>query len=288
MGAAAAAEQVWLRAASLRPGCALVAISSADGGVGRSTLTAALGALLALACPEPVIAVDMSNRAWGGLAARVGRGNAGSVWDTVRDVDTLTSRAQVQRWAQHGPTGLQALIGEVEMAGKRRPPTHSESMTVVKALHPLYPLAVLDLAVAEIRGVWITLAGAAAPVLVSRATTDSLQHTMRLLAQMRAVGLTELADNALLVVMATSQSTRREVTAVARQAAAVAGGLLTVPYDPDLAQPTPIDPRRLRRATRRALVAVAAAVLARCPAEPAPAPPHEPSTRGAPDPKERA
>jgi MinD-like ATPase involved in chromosome partitioning or flagellar assembly len=280
---------VWLRAASLRPGCALVAISSADGGVGRSTLTAALGSLLALACPEPVIAVDMSSRAWGGLAARVGRSNAGTVWDTVRDVDTLTSRAQAQRWAQNGPTGLQALVGEVEMAGKRRPPTHSESMTVVKALHPLYPLAVLDLAVAEIRGVWITLAGAAAPVLVSRATTDSLQHTMRLLAQMRAAGLAQLADNALVVVMASSPSTPREVKAVAQQAAAVAGGLLTVPFDPDLARAVPIDPRRLRRATHRALVDVAAAVLARCPAEPDPAPPsHELSSRGAPDLKERA
>jgi len=48
-------ERAWIQAAALRPG-ALVEVSSADGGVGRSTLVAALGGLLALAVSGLVLA----------------------------------------------------------------------------------------------------------------------------------------------------------------------------------------------------------------------------------------
>jgi hypothetical protein len=54
----------------------------------------------------------------------------------------------------------------------------------------------------------------------------------------------------------------REVRAVAGQAGRLVRALVTVPYDFGLAAPAPLDVRRLRRATRRALVDVADAVLA--------------------------
>ena len=92
---AALAEQVWRDAAALAPG-SLLAVSSADGGVGRSTLVAALGSLLTLAVPGPVIAVDANPRPWGGLGERVGAGS-GSVWDSFRELPRLRSRAEVER-----------------------------------------------------------------------------------------------------------------------------------------------------------------------------------------------
>lgn len=267
-GGGAQVERVWLRAASLRPGCPLVCVSSADGGVGRSTLVAALGAVLALAFRSPVVAVDMTGRAWGGLVHRVRRRHPGSVWDAFCDLARLTGRRDVERWVQRGPTGLHALVGEAEMTTRRRPPVHSESEMVVQALRAWYPIALLDLPPAELRGIWVTLTRATAPVLVARATTESLQHTMRLLAQLRAVGLRQVADVCVLVVMCTSPAVPREVRGRQRQAAGAVGELVVVPYDDGLARPEPLDPRSLRRATRRALIDVAAAVLARCPADP--------------------
>jgi MinD-like ATPase involved in chromosome partitioning or flagellar assembly len=261
-------EQLWLRAASLRPGCPLVGVSSADGGVGRSTVAAALGALLALACPQPVIAVDMTGRAWGGLGHRVRRSHPGSVWDAVRDVHTFTDRREVQRWVQYGPTGLQALVGEVQMTTARRPPRNEDLIEVVGALRQLYPLAVLDLPPAEVRGTWLALSWAAAPVLVARASTESLRHTMRLVSLLRAAGLGEVADRAVLAVMSQTPSVPREVRAGLRQARGEVGHLVSVPYDPDLARALPVDPRRLHKRTRRALVELAAAVVAGCPADP--------------------
>ena len=261
-GPADVAERVWLRAAALRP-AAVIAVSSADGGVGRSTLTAALGGLLALAVPEPVVAVDMHPVPWGGLGERVGRSSAGTMWDAVRDLHTLTSRREVERWTQRSPSGLLALVGETEVQG-RRPPRHDEAAAVVEAVRRLYPLTVCDAMPALITGVWRTLAAAHAPVLVARATTDSLHHTMRLLTHLRAAGYGAVVDNGVLAVVATSPSIDREVRAVVQQAAAVIPAIVSVPFDAQLARPEPVDVRRLRRATRRALVQLADAVTERC------------------------
>jgi MinD-like ATPase involved in chromosome partitioning or flagellar assembly len=270
-GPAEVAERAWRNAAALLPGAA-VAISSADGGVGRSTLAASLGGLLALAVPEPVLAVDMVSAPWNGLGARVGRQNWATVWDTVRDFGSLTSRTDVERWAQHGPSGLLALVGEIE-GKERRPPHPDEATALADRLRQLFALTIWDLAPATTGPVWRSLAAATVPVLVSRATTDGLRHSLRLLTHLTATGHARVARDSVLVIMATSPSVPRQVRAVARQADDIAGAVLSVPYDPRLAQPEPIDPRLLHRRTRTALVHVADAVLQRCAADrPASAP----------------
>lgn len=261
-GPADVAERVWLRAAGLQP-AAVIAVSSADGGVGRSTLVAALGGLLALAVPGPVIAVDMNPVPWGGLDERIGRSNAGTMWDAVRDLHTLTSRRETERWTQRGPSQLLALVGETEGRG-RRPPRHDEAAAVVEAVRRLYPLTVCDVMPALITGVWRTLATAHAPVLVARATTDSLRHTMRLFAHLRAAGYGAVADRGVLAVVATSPATDRDVRAVVQQAATTVAAVVPIPFDPQLARPEPVDARRLRKPTRHALVQLADAVLQRC------------------------
>jgi MinD-like ATPase involved in chromosome partitioning or flagellar assembly len=261
-GPADVTERAWRHAAALGSGAA-IAISSADGGVGRSTLAAALGGLLALAVPEPVLAVDMVPTPWNGLGARVGRQNWATVWDTVRDFGSLTSRADVERWVQRGPSGLLALVGEIE-GKERRPPHPDEASALADRLRQLFALTIWDLAPAATGPVWRSLAAATVPVLVSRATTDGLRHSLRLLTHLTATGNARVARDSVLVIMATSPSVPRQVRAVARQADDVAGAVLCVPYDPRLAQPEPIDPRLLRRRTRTALVHVADAVLQRC------------------------
>ena len=261
-GPADIAERAWLRAAALYP-AAMIAVSSADGGVGRSTLVAALGDLLALAVPGPVVAVDMHPVPWGGLGERIGRSNAGTTWDAVRDLHTLTSRHEVERWTQRSPSGLLALVGETEGRG-RRPPRHDEASAVVEAVRRLYPLTICDVMPAWITGGWRTLAAAYAPVLVARATTDSLHHTMRLLTHLRAAGNGAVVDRAVLAVVAASPATDRTVRAVLQQAATVVPDVVSIPYDPQLARPEPVDARRLKRQTRTALVQLADAAIGRC------------------------
>nr|WTA68907.1 hypothetical protein OHB51_07040 [Micromonospora sp. NBC_00855] len=85
---------------------------------------------------------------------------------------------------------------------------------MVGHLREVYALAPLDLPAAGNTPTWRALGWATMPVLVARASVDSLQHTMRLLAHLRAVGLTEVADGAVVVLMATSHTTTREVRAI--------------------------------------------------------------------------
>jgi MinD-like ATPase involved in chromosome partitioning or flagellar assembly len=270
LGCGRTEERVRQRAAMVAVGAGTVAMSSADGGVGRSTLVAALGGLLALNCAGPVVAVDRTAKAWGGLVHRVGYQRPGSVWDAATHLPGLTGAQLLARWAQRGPTGLLALVGEVEMRMGRRPPVTAETEPVIAALRACCPLVLQDLPAADVRGTWRALAAARAPVLVARAATDSLQHTRRLLCQLREVGLATVADSAVLVVMATCPTPARQIRPALRQAAADVAALVVVPYDPGLARPTPLDPRSLHRTTQRALLEVADALLARCAGDPNP------------------
>ena len=265
-----ALREAWLRAASLRPGCPLIVVSSADGGVGRSTVTAALSSVLGLACRRPPLAVDVTGRTWGGLGHRVLRRGGASIWDAhtaLADVPH-TDLCTVDSLTQAGVTGWHALLGETQRTTHRRPLVLDEAMRVVTAVQPHYPLAVLDAPVAELRGVWQLLAEADCPVLVGRASVDGLQHLMRLLAQLRAVDLGGVVDRAVVVVNATVPSPPREVRAGVHQLAGLVGDVIRLPWDAHLARPEPTDPARTRKPTRLALVELAAAVLRRCPADP--------------------
>lgn len=256
------AEQAWRDAAALPPG-SLLAVSSADGGVGRSTLVAALGSLLALAVPGPVVAVDANPRPWGGLGERVGPGSP-TIWDAVRELPRLNDRTEVERWTRCGPSGLLALAGEVDVTRHRHPPTHQEALAVAETLRTLYPLVLLDLMMAEARSVWRAQADASAALLVARATSESIQHTLRLLTYQQSDRTPQAPAAPLLVVMSTSPRTSGDVRAVLRQAGSVAAAVHAIPYDPMLADATPIDVRRLAKATRRALLELAADILHRC------------------------
>ncbi|MFI6129432.1 hypothetical protein [Micromonospora sp. NPDC051141] len=138
---------------------------------------------------------------------------------------------------------------------------------VIGHLRSVYAMALLDLPAADNTPTWRALGWATVPVLVSRATVDALQHTMRLLAHLKAAGLEQVAQSAVVVVMTTTHSTAREVRAVEQLARQAGTHLVRVPFDPVLARPDPLDPRSLSKATRTALTEVAAAVVDRCPAD---------------------
>ncbi|MFG2042244.1 MinD/ParA family protein [Dactylosporangium sp. NPDC048998] len=265
-----ALRRAWLRAASLRPGCPPIVVSSADGGVGRSTIVAALGAVLAAATPDPPAAVDATARGWGGLEHRVLRRNDATIWDLFAALLHTggLDRAALDAAMQHGTSGLHTAVGEVQRTATRRPTLLSESLRVVEALRGVYPLVLIDAPVADVAGVWGLLHPPACPVLVARAGVDSVQHTMRLLAQLRGVGMQDAAARAVVVVAATVPRPAREVRAAVRQLAGAVSAVVSVPFDEHLARPEPVDLGRMRKPTRHALVELADAVLAACPADP--------------------
>jgi MinD-like ATPase involved in chromosome partitioning or flagellar assembly len=224
--------------------------------------------VLALAMTRPPLALDAGCRSWGGLAHRVRRRHAASVWDAHVHLDRMGDRAWVDRIVEHGPTGLHALVCEEHADSGRRPVTFQELVPVIGQLRAMYPLMLLDLRTADTSWTWQALSWGEAPLLVARASPDSVLHTMRLQSQLRAIGFTDVTERMVLVVVATKRHVEAEVRAAERQAATVFSAVIRVPYDPGLARAAPIDPRRLRRRTKTALLKVAEAIVGRCPADP--------------------
>ncbi|MFD0576095.1 hypothetical protein [Dactylosporangium darangshiense] len=266
-------DRLWQAAAQLPPGGTLLGVSSADGGVGRSTLVAALGGVLASATAGLVLAVDATCRSWGGLTERVHDGDR-TVWDAVVALAAANGQPHPASHAdadtvlgctRSSPTGLRALVAEPSRTAARRPPVLRETTTAVERLRPLFAATLLDLPVADVRPAWEYLAGVNVPILVARAGVDSIRHTQHLLTQLRAAGLDRIADRTVVAVVATAPSPPSDARALCRQTAGRVGALVQVPYDPHLARAEPIDLRRTRRATRRALLELAAACLARRP-----------------------
>jgi MinD-like ATPase involved in chromosome partitioning or flagellar assembly len=269
------AERMWLRAATLPIGTCLIGVTSADGGVGRSTLVAALGGVLALAAPGPVLALDTTGRSWSGLTERTGPGD-GSVWDAAHALQTgarFDGFAAAVPWMRRGPTGLHTLTAEPQRNSSRRPTVFAESARVIDALGPHTSAVVAELPVADVRGVWQYLTCVTTPLLVARATVDGVRHALHLLTQLRAGGLDAVADRTVLAVVANVPKPSRDVRAVCHQAADQVRALVPVPWDAHLARPEPVDVRRTRRITRRALVELAAACL---PPDPAARLDHQP------------
>ncbi|MDG4790146.1 hypothetical protein O7626_30215 [Micromonospora sp. WMMD1102] len=139
-----------------------------------------------------------------------------------------------------------------------------ETYALVERIRQVYSIALLDLPQVEVRGTWSALAGCAVPVLVCRATRESVQHTLRLLAQLRHVA-DGLADQAILTLVVGRPHNPREVRLAQQQAAEAAHAVVTVPWDPVLARPEPIDVRQLGAAARRAVVRLAVEIVTRCP-----------------------
>ncbi|GIG57108.1 hypothetical protein Lfu02_14800 [Longispora fulva] len=259
----AGVHTVFGRAAGLMPNGALICVSGTDGGTGRSTLTAALGGLLATAAPRPVLAVDATMRPWGGLAHRVTLHSQATTTDAAEQADQLTTPEDFIPLVQRASGGLDVLLGERELAAT--PSFHALAPVIARARR-WYSATLLDLPTADVEWARAALWSATAPVLVARATADSLRHVQHLLVRLADAGFGEVTATALVVVMTTSPRVDREALAITRAMRAGGTEVLRIPYDPHLAHPEPIDLSALRRRTTGALVQVAAAVLARCPA----------------------
>ncbi|MEV6527671.1 hypothetical protein AB0M43_37690 [Longispora sp. NPDC051575] len=258
--------EVWQRAAALRPQTgALVAIGSADGGVGRSTLTAALGGLLAAASVGKVLAVDATGQAWGGLEHRAAAGEH-SVRDAIDHSPDWAPGADLEPLARPAPDGLWVLAAECGLGGNK-PAGLYELGPVISRAREHYALTLLDLAGGDLPETRSAMWVSNVTVLVARPTQDSVQHTLRLLGRLSSSNLAPAVARTVVVLVSTAPAASKNARAAARQLRAVVSDVVHVPFDSQLARVAPVALGQLRRTTRAALVGAAGAVLAHCPAD---------------------
>lgn len=237
----------------------MVAVSSIAGGAGRTTVTVALGQLLAVRTGGPVVAVEAAAEPLGTMSSRVRL----TTDSTVRDLYTgprPTSRDEVSSMLNLDDSGLLTLVGEPSQATPW--PRARTVAAAVDRLLEWFPVAVLDLPASPLSRVawpWVSTR-AAAVVLVARATGPDLSLLAETLPVLDRLGLAGLAGRVVVVINHTSRDRPgRDAQAGEQLVAARVRSVLQLPYDEQLAGTREIRPEALGRHTRAALLQIAAA-----------------------------
>ncbi|MFE0376931.1 SAV_2336 N-terminal domain-related protein [Streptomyces inhibens] len=229
-----------------------------DADVGRSTVTIALGSLLAAARGGRVIAVD-AGYAVGELAGRLNLGgSAGLRRDLLRALPSV-GYEDVLRHTLDAPSGLRALTHGL---GRTTPVAvfDEEYRRLMELLSRHFSVVLADWAYLRTETVTDTaLAVTDRLVVVARMTERGLDQTRLLLAHLARRGYRALAERAVLVVTGLSgpdRPLRRDEFVEGFRDHS--GGLVFIPFDYRLDSQRDIDITRLRSKTYEAFVDLAA------------------------------
>ncbi len=123
-------------------GCHRLAVISLKGGVGKTTTTAALGAMFALLRPDRVIAVD-ANPDRGTLIERVPRQSGATVRHLLEARDRLTRYGDVRAFTSQSVTRLEVLASDAD-PGASSALSEQDYRDTVDTLERYYNLILTD------------------------------------------------------------------------------------------------------------------------------------------------
>ncbi|WP_238019602.1 hypothetical protein KZZ52_27745 [Dactylosporangium sp. AC04546] len=234
-----------VRAAQARP--RVVAVLSGSGGTGTTTTAAGIATTLAALRSDPVVLAD-AQTGTASLSARLAGDRRRPAAPTVADVARHGARALPG--AAHGGLGI------VDAAPHRDPVTPAGLRRVLAALTAGHAFVVLDLG--DDAGDVSRLADRA--VVVTAPTAAAVDGTRRVLDRLWRADPAAAGTAAVAVVCPEPAAHRRLVRRLHEELSADVARIVLVPYDQALPGPGPLDPARLRPATREAYLALAALV----------------------------
>jgi MinD-like ATPase involved in chromosome partitioning or flagellar assembly len=263
-----------LVAAVNRPlrGCYRIAMVSLKGGVGKTTITATLGATFASIRGDRVVAVDASPDR-GTLNQKVPLETASSVRQLLHDAKAVERYSDMRRYTSQGPSGLEVLASESDPAisDAFNADDYTRAMDI---LERFYGLVLTDCGTGLLHSAMSSvLAKSDVLVVVSSGSIDGARSASATLDWLDAHGHEDLVRNSVAVINAVRPRTgkvdmQKVVDHFARRCRAVR----LVPFDPHLEEGTEISLDRLRRPTREALTELAAVVADGFPGDPRPNP----------------
>ena len=236
-----------------------VVVMSRKGGVGKTTISLALGSTFAMLRGDRVIAVDANPDA-GNLAHRVAPPHDRNITDVLRDLDQITSYATLRSYtSQAAESRLEVLASDddprIGMALNQE-----DYHRLVVLLDQFYNLILLDTGTGILdsanQGL---LTEADQVVLVVRSGLDGGRAGALTLDWMDAHGFDDLVARAVVVVNAQRRGAAPP-DLMRRHFEKRCQHVVTVPWDDALEQGALTDMSSLRRATRDSLVDIAAAV----------------------------
>ncbi|MBG0814250.1 MinD/ParA family protein [Planomonospora sp. ID82291] len=238
-----------------------VAVLSLKGGVGKTTTTVGLGATLAQARGDRVIAVD-ANPDRGTLSDKLELETAATVRDLLNERGQIKRYVDIRAFTSQAPSRLEILASD-------RDPSVSEAFSasdyqaVAQVLENFYSICITDCGTGLLHSAMSGVLGLADQlVLVSSPSVDGARAASATLDWLEAHHYEDLVRSATVVLCSVRPRSKSTVDLDRLEAhfAARCRAVIRVPYDPHLEEGAEIDLERLQSATRDAYLRLAASV----------------------------
>lgn len=255
-----------LTAQASRPlrGCYRIALLSLKGGVGKTTITATLGATFASARGDRVIAVD-ANPDRGTLSQKVPLETPSTVRHLLRDAEGINSYSDVRNYTSQGPSRLEVLASESDPAVSEAFSSEDYTRTL-EVLERFYSLVLTDCGTGMLHSAMsAVLNNADVLIIVSSGSVDGARSASATLDWLDAHGYQQLVIDSIAVINAVRPQSGRggsrvDQSKVVDHFARRCKAVLEVPFDPHLEEGAEISLEQLKPETRDSLAELAAVV----------------------------
>jgi MinD-like ATPase involved in chromosome partitioning or flagellar assembly len=247
-------------------GCYRIAVLSLKGGVGKTTITATLGATFASVRGDRVIAVD-ANPDRGTLSQKVPLETPATVRHLLRDAEGISSYSDVRAYTSQGDSRLEVLASESDPAVSEAFSSDDYSRTL-QVLERFYSLVLTDCGTGLLHSAMsAVLSKADLLIVISSGSVDGARSASATLDWLDAHGHQQLVSNSVAVINAVRpRSGKVDIRKVDDHFSRRCRAVLHVPFDPHLEEGAEINLDQLKPATRDALVELAAVVASGFPA----------------------
>jgi MinD-like ATPase involved in chromosome partitioning or flagellar assembly len=241
-------------------GCYRIALMSLKGGVGKTTITAALGGTFASIRGDRIVAVD-ANPDRGTLSGKVPLETPATVRHLLRDAEGIERYSDMRGYTSQGPSRLEVLASETDPAVSEAFSADDYTGTL-DILERFYSLVLTDCGTGLMHSAMsAVLEKSDVLVVISSGSVDGAKSASATLDWLDAHGHQEMVRNSIAVINAVRPRSgkvdlRKVVDHFARRCRAVR----LVPFDPHLEAGAEVNLDRLKRETREALVELAAVV----------------------------
>ncbi|MFP5019686.1 nucleotide-binding protein [Pseudonocardia phyllosphaerae] len=238
-----------------------IAMLSLKGGVGKTTVTATLGATFAAHRGDRVVAVD-ANPDRGTLSQKIPLETTATVRHLLRDAPQVRRYTDVRAYTSQGASRLEVLASEQDPAVSEAF-SEEDYRQALDLLEHFYSLVLTDCGTGLMHSAMYGVLGLADQiVIVSSGSIDGARSASATLDWLDAHGYTALVRNAVVVINSVFRRAGGgvDLDRVAEHFAGRCRAVVRVPFDPHLEEGAEIDLDSLEEPTRAALLELAASV----------------------------
>ncbi len=244
-------------------GCYRIALLSQKGGVGKTTITATLGATFATTRGDRVVAVD-ANPDRGTLSQKVPLETPATVRHLLRDAEGIAAYSDVRQYTSQGPSRLEVLASESDPAVSEAFSSDDYARTL-EVLERFYSLVLTDCGTGMLHSAMSAVIDKAdVLVVISSGSVDGARSASATLDWLDAHGHDDMVRNSIAVINGvrprSGRSTKVDLNKVTDHFARRCRAVCQVPFDPHLEEGAEISLDRLRSETRESLIELAAVV----------------------------